>query len=83
MDLGQLRDLVNVVLKDEPNDRLLILSSDAEGNDFNKWSGDHGVVGWDTLMDEEASYELEDGETLDDAIDADDTAVKAIVLWPV
>lgn len=70
-------DLIEL-LKTLPGDKVILLSSDEEGNSFNTWSGDFGLAtddewqGWSSF-----TYDDEDNEV---EVTSDDA--KAIILWP-
>lgn len=88
MTVAKLRDL----LHDLPGDHLVVMSKDAEGNDYREFSGDISTqyrwrADWRELVgddDEEGEGDSDDEDPDDDEEDDEpDESVPCIVLWPV
>lgn len=70
-------DLI-ALLSQMPQDRVVLLSSDEEGNSFNTWSGDHGLA-TNNQWREWSSYIYDED---DNEREITEEEAKAVILWP-
>lgn len=78
--VSQLRNL----LADCPDDAVVVMAADSEGNDFHMF-GETGVGWWlpgDREIRNVAGGEPDEDEDEDDVYEPDGTELYAVVLWP-
>lgn len=69
------------LLQELPEDSVVVLSKDGEGNSYSPWSGYSTGVYWPESTWEGSFITSDDGEYYDDALE-EPSVVPCVVLWP-